>query len=96
LFFYFDDVVGNELEMYSECATFGDLGIQSYSRMIRIGRNQNLLARTEIEFRYQIYYGHLRSHPRYPQYVGSSDQEQMESLLALKAETPYGVSRAAA
>jgi hypothetical protein len=96
LFFYFDDVVGTELEMYSECATFGDLGIQSYSRMTRIGRNQNLLASTEIGFRYQIYYGHLRSHPRYHQYVGSSDQKRMESLLALRAETLCGVSRAGA
>jgi hypothetical protein len=48
--------------------------------MIQIGMNQNLLARTQIGFRYQIYHGHLRSHPHYRQYVGSSDQERMESL----------------
>ena len=83
--------------MYSECN--GQLlAISEFNRthdMIHIGMNQNLLARTEIEFRYQIYYGHLRSHPLYLQYVGSSDQKRMESLLALKPET-YGISRAAA
>jgi hypothetical protein len=60
--------------------------------MVHVGRNQNLRARTEIGFRYQIYYGHLRSHPAIAS--GSSDQERMESLLALRAETPGGVSRA--
>jgi hypothetical protein len=96
LFFYFDDVVGTELEMYSECN--GQLlAISEFNRThdtIHIGMNRNLLVRTEIEFRYQIYYGHLSSHPRYLQYVGSSDQERMESLLALKA--PCADSRVAA
>jgi hypothetical protein len=42
LFFYFDEVVGTELEMYSECAmaNFWRSGLQSYSRMIRTGRTR--------------------------------------------------------
>ena len=64
--------------------------------MIHIGMNRNLLARTEIEFRYQILLGLPALPSRYLQYVGSSDQERMESLPALKAETRYGVCRAAA
>ena len=80
--------------MYSECD--GQLlAISEFNRahdVIHRGVNQNLLARTEIGFGYQICYGHLRSHPRYRQYVASSDQERMESLVALRAETPCGVS----
>ena len=98
VFFYFDDVVGTELEMYGE-SNGQLLALSEFNRthdLIHIGMNQNLLARTDIDFRYQIYYGHLRAHPHYLQYVGSSNQERIESLLALRTEKSYGMTREAA
>jgi len=86
IFFYFDDVIGTELEMYSDCA--GQLlAISEFNRShdsIHISINQNLLARVDVSYRYQIYYGHLRSHPLYSKYIGGRDQTQIESLLQLK------------
>ena len=86
LFMYFDDVVGTELEMYSECN--GQLlAIKEFNRRMRdvyIGINQNLLARSDVFYRYQIYYAHLRAHPLYRQYVGGDDQKGIEASLRLQ------------
>jgi hypothetical protein len=85
LFMYFDDVIGSELEMYSECN--GQLlALSEFNRrqqMVYVGLNQNLLARNDIDYRYQIYYAHLRSHPLYRQYVGGEDQKSIEAALRL-------------
>ncbi|MGB0062682.1 hypothetical protein [Candidatus Binatus sp.] len=86
LFMYFDDVVGAELEMYSECN--GQLlAIKEFNRRqqdVYIGLNQNLLARNEVYYRYQIYYAHFRAHPLYRQYVGGDDQKGIEAALRLQ------------
>jgi hypothetical protein len=86
LFMYLDDVVGTELEMYSECN--GQLlAIKEFNRRqqdVYVGLNQNLLARNEVYYRYQIYYTHFRKHPLYRQYVGGDDQKAMEAALRLQ------------
>ena len=88
LFMYFDDVIGTELEMYSECN--GQLlalsEFNSRQQEVFVGLNQNLLARNEVEYRYQIYYAHMRSHPLYRQYIGGEDQVSMEVALRLRGE----------
>jgi hypothetical protein len=88
LFMYFDDVIGTELEMYSECN--GQLlalsEFNSRQQAVFVGLNQNLLARNEVEYRYQIYYAHMRSHPLYRQYIGGEDQDSMEVALRLRGE----------
>jgi hypothetical protein len=88
LFMYFDDVIGTDLEMYSECN--GQLlALSEFNRRqqaVFVGLNQNLLARNEIKYRYQIYYAHMRSHPLYRQYIGGEDQVSMEVALRLRGE----------
>jgi len=85
LFMYFDDVIGSELEMYSE-RNGQLLAISEFNRRqkaVYIGMNQNLLTRNDITYRYQIYYAHFRSHPVYPKYVGGDDQKSIEASLRL-------------
>jgi hypothetical protein len=88
LFMYFDDVIGTELEMYSECN--GQLlalsEFNSRQQAVFVGLNQNLLARNEVKYRYQIYYAHMRSHRLYRQYIGGEDQDSMEVALRLRGE----------
>jgi hypothetical protein len=85
VYMYFDDVIGTELEMYSQCN--GQLlAISEFNRRqqsVYIGLNQNLLPRSDISYRYQIYYAHLRSHPLYSRYIGAGRQEEMEALLRI-------------
>ncbi|MGA9722988.1 MAG: hypothetical protein WBQ86_11055 [Candidatus Binatus sp.] len=85
LFMYFDDVIGTEIEMYSECN--GQLlAISEFNRRqqaVYVGLNQNLLARSDIGYRYQIYYAHLRSHPLYRQHIAGEEQKGMEAALRL-------------
>jgi hypothetical protein len=85
LFMYFDDVIGTEIEMYSECN--GQLlAISEFNRRqqaVYVGLNQNLLPRNDIDYRYQIYYAHLRSHPLYRRYIAGEDQKSMEAALRL-------------
>jgi len=85
LFMYFDDVIGTELEMYSECN--GQLlAIKEFNRRqhaVYLGLNQNLLARNDVNYRYQIYYAHFRAHPLYRQYIGGEDQKGIEDALRL-------------
>lgn len=87
VFMYFDDLVGSELEMYSPCN--GQLlAISEFNRRqdaAYIGLNQNLLARSDVSYRYQIYYAHLRSHPLYTKYIGGENQERIEAALRLTA-----------
>lgn len=85
LFMYFDDVIGTEIEMYGECN--GQLlAISEFNRRqkaVYLGLNQNLLARNDITYRYQVYYAHLLSHPLYRQYIADEDQRSMEAALRL-------------
>jgi hypothetical protein len=89
VFLYFDDIVGSEYEMYGDCN--GQLlAIAEFNRHrkdVHIGLNQNLLPRSEVGYRYQIYYAHLRRHPMYGNYVGGKEQVQIESELRLRAMT---------
>ncbi len=87
IFMYFDDIMGSEFEMYSECN--GQLlALSEFNRQqqeVYVGLNQNLLARSDVPYRYQIYYAHLRSHPLYVQYIGGEDQESIEAALRLSS-----------
>jgi hypothetical protein len=71
--------------MYSECN--GQLlAIKEFNRRQRavyLGLNQNLLARNDVSYRYQIYYAHLPAHPLYRQYIGGEDQKGIEEALRL-------------
>jgi hypothetical protein len=60
-FLYFDDIIGREYEMYGP---FNGqlLAIDEYNAAqdkVRIHRNQNLMQRLHIDYRWQIYYAHL-------------------------------------
>ncbi|RGP41569.1 hypothetical protein BPTFM16_01876 [Altererythrobacter insulae] len=82
---YFDDVIGSEIEMYGK--SNGQLAaIEEFNQSqenTRLQLNQNLLPHAHIRYRYQIYYAHLFSHPRYCDYIGGADQLVMESKLKL-------------
>jgi len=85
VFIYLDDIIGSELEMYSECN--GQLlAISEFNRRqkaVYIGLNQNLLTRYDASYRYQIYYAHFLEHPSYRQYIGGDDQKSIEAALRL-------------
>lgn len=85
LFMYFDDVIGTEIEMYSACN--GQLlAISEFNRRqqaVHLGLNQNLLTRNDVDYRYQVYYAHLRSHPLYRNFIADEDQKNMEATLRL-------------
>jgi hypothetical protein len=86
VFLYFDDVIGSELEMYSDCN--GQLmAIAEFNRRqheVHIGRNRNLISRSDVGYRFQIYYAHLKSHPLYGKYVGYAEQSRFELAARLK------------
>lgn len=86
LFMYFDDVIGGNIEMYgayngqlSAISEFNDLNDK-----IKIHLNQNLLPKSHIKYRFQIYYAHIFTHRLYENYVGGSQQEYLEKSLRLK------------
>jgi hypothetical protein len=86
VFCYFDDVIGTECEMYSDCN--GQLlALSDFNRRhsdVHIGLNRNLLVRNDLNYRYQIYYAHLTTHPLYRAYVGASEQARIEADLTLQ------------
>jgi len=86
IFKYFDDIIGRELEMYGPCN--GQLAaIEEFNAThddMKIHLNQNLMARTELPWRFQIYYCHLLKHPRYSDYIGGSEQDQLQDLLKMR------------
>jgi len=85
---YFDDVIGSHIEMYGPYN--GQLAaIEEFNAMhddMKVHLNQNLLSQPQLKYRYQIYYAHLFGHPRYNDYIGGSDQVEMEAKLRLKSE----------
>ncbi|MGH7836337.1 MAG: hypothetical protein ACREQC_00775, partial [Candidatus Binataceae bacterium] len=58
VFCYFDDITGNEVEMFSECN--GELlAISEFNRdqkSVYLGLNRNLLAKNHVSYRYSIYH----------------------------------------
>ena len=86
IFKYFDDIVGTHTEMYGPYN--GQLAaIEEFNRAhdnIKIHLNQNLLRRTDYGWRYQIYYCHLFDHPRYNEYIGDTQQDNLQNLLRLQ------------
>lgn len=86
LFMYFDDIIGGEIEMYGpfngQLAAIAEFNAAHADMKVHL--NQNLLPKTHLAYRHQIYYAHLFEHPRYAAYVGGQSQESMESLLKLQ------------
>ena len=87
VFMYFDDIIGSEIEMYGpfngQLASIAEFNAAHPDMKVHL--NQNLLPKTHLAYRHQIYYAHLFSHPRYATYVGGDAQESLEGLLKLKA-----------
>ena len=85
-FLYFDDVIGSEIEMYGPYN--GQLkAIADYNASqdgVRIHRNQNLLTKPHLNWRWQIYYAHLLRHADYDHYIGGTRQDEMEMALNLR------------
>jgi len=90
VFVYFDDIIGSELEMYSSYN--GQLrAIAEFNQghnSVYLDCNRNLLPRCDLSYRYQIYYAHLLSHPRYASFVGHDEQVRLEAELKLKVGKP--------
>lgn len=86
IFNYFDDIVGTALEMYGPHN--GQLAaIEAFNAShdnMKVHRNENLMAMTHLNWRQQIYYTHLFSHPRYNDYIGNDQQLDLEAALKLK------------
>jgi hypothetical protein len=86
VFMYMDDILGTELEMYGpyngQLAAVNDYN-ESRDRS-KIHLNQNLISQAHLRYRYQIYYVHLFSHPRYQEYIGGGQQEVLEGALRLR------------
>jgi hypothetical protein len=86
LFMYFDDIIGSEIEMYGPYN--GQLAairiFNDEQDNCKIHLNQNLLSFNHIDFRFQIYYAHLLGHPDYSQYVGGTQQVDLERALQLR------------
>ena len=83
---YFDDIIGSEIEMYGpfngQLAAIDDFNNEDNNCKIHL--NQNLISMSHIQFRYQIYYAHLFSHPDYERYIGGSQQLDLERELKLR------------
>ena len=86
IFMYFDDIIGQELEMYGPFN--GQLAaISAFNKRsedIKIHLNQNLLSQAHLAYRYKIYYAHFFKHPSYNTYLGGDDQHSMEEALQLR------------
>jgi hypothetical protein len=82
---YFDDIIGTEVEMYGpyngQLAAIAESN--SSREKIKIHLNQNLLPRTHVKYRHQIYYAHIFDHPEYETYIGGALQIRMEDDLRL-------------
>ena len=83
---YYDDVIGSPIEMYGpyngQLAAINEFNDEHEDMKVHL--NQNLLAHSHVRYRYQIYYAHLFSHPRYSEYIGGTDQLEMEGKLKLR------------
>ena len=86
VFLYFDDIVGSAMEMYGEFN--GELrAIDEFNSQrsdIKIHMNRNLLPNASINWRHQIYYGHIFQHPLYNKYIGKKEQSYIEQRVKLR------------
>jgi hypothetical protein len=86
VFCYFDDIIGNENEMYNPYS--GELlAIEEFNKKFenkKITLNQNLVATSNESWRYQIYYFHNFTHPEYNIYIGEEEQINVQKALILK------------
>jgi hypothetical protein len=86
VFCYFDDIIGTENEMYN-VYTGELLAIEEFNKkneFKKILLNQNLVAKSNEIWRYQIYYYHNFSHPKYNTFVGENEQINLNKELILK------------
>jgi len=86
IFCYFDDIIGNEDEMYGEF-TGELLAIKDFNKNNlnkKIFLNQNLIAKSNEAWRYQIYYYHDFLHEKYKTFIGNNEQENIEKELSFK------------
>jgi len=86
IFCYFDDIIGCEHEMYGEF-TGELLAIKDFNNNNlnkKIFLNQNLIAKSNETWRYQIYYYHDFLHEKYKIFIGNNEQEKIEKELSFK------------
>ena len=86
VFCYFDDIIGTENEMYN-IYTGELLAIMEFNKkneFKKIALNQNLIARSNESWRYQIYYYHNFLHSNYNTFIGKYEQENLNKELILK------------
>lgn len=86
VFCYFDDIIGTENEMYN-VYTGELLAIEEFNKkneFKKIALNQNLVAKSNEIWRYQIYYYHNFSHPLYNTFIGKNEQINLNKELILK------------
>jgi len=86
IFMYFDDIIGTDSEMYGphngQLAAINEFNAKTGD--VKIHLNQNLLMKSHLNYRYQIYYCHLFSHPRYNEYLGDAQQAKIFNALKLQ------------
>ena len=86
IFCYFDDIIGNEIEMYGEFN--GELAaikkFNSDNLNKKFSLNQNLIATPNEPWRYQIYYYHDFMHPQYNIFISNEEQIKQNEDLKLK------------
>lgn len=86
VFCYFDDIIGTENEMYNIYS--GELlAIREFNKkneFKKITLNQNLVAKSNESWRYQIYYYHNFLHPNYNTFIGEDEQVNLNKELTLK------------
>lgn len=86
VFCYFDDIIGTENEMYN-IYTGELLAIREFNKkneFKKILLNQNLIAKSNESWRYQIYYYHNFLHPNYNTFIGMDEQAILNKELMLK------------
>ena len=86
VFCYFDDIIGTENEMYN-IYTGELLAIKEFNKkneFKKITLNQNLVAKSNESWRYQIYYYHNFLHPNYNTFIGEDEQVNINKELTLK------------
>jgi len=86
VFCYFDDIIGTENEMYN-IYTGELLAIKEFNKkneFKKITLNQNLVAKSNESWRYQIYYYHNFLHPNYNTFIGEDEQVNLNKELTLK------------
>lgn len=85
-YMYFDDIIGSEIEMYGphngQLAAMHEYNAANPA--VKIHLNQNLLPKTNISYRHQIYYAHLFAHPRYEEFLGDDQQGGIHDALKLR------------